>query len=445
MNKQMLKLMILALALVVLGHTAEARAQANLLQNASFEMPYGSNGEADKWGRWHHNSGPDQFGDCTNGYHKLPHWSPETNPALVRNGSASQHIGNNWDTWKAGVFQTVPATPGTTYRFSVWAYSFASNEDFPNPSDGSLQSNMRVGIDPNGSGLWNDADVVWSGAINPLDNWQQISLEVTATGNQITVFTSADWGVPGVNQCRLHIDSWFDQAELIAIGPPPTNTPLPQPTRPPVTNTPIPPTATATVPATATAVPTSDLQSPTPIPTDTPPPGGTICINAFADENGNGEHEENEGFMGGVTFTVATATQLTGQAVSTGTSEAVCFEGLPPGQYTITQLIPGSLQMTTAASTVVDLTEAQEIGVEFGSRIQTTSPTQAATEVAELPGSDTGTDGSTGTDTPTDSSDSESDSSSPLAFGGLILLIIAIIMLGVLIFLVLRGQRAGNQ
>jgi hypothetical protein len=436
----MLKLIMLALALVLLGHTAATNAQTNLLQNASFEMPFGSNGEADKWGRWHHNSSQDQFGDCTNGYHKLPHWSPETNPALVRNGGASQHVGNTWDTWKGGVFQTVPTTPGTTYRFSVWGYSFASNEDFPTPTDGSLQSNVRVGIDPNGSGLWNDADVVWSGTINPLDNWQQASLEVTATGNQISVFTSADWGVPGVNQCRLHIDSWFDEAELIAVGPPPTNTPPPVPTRPPVTNTPIPPTATATVPATATAVPTD-----TPIPTDTPPPGGTICVNAFADENGNGAHDENEGFMGGVTFTVATATELTGQAVSTGTTEAVCFEGLQPGQYTITQLIPGSLQMTTAASTVVDLPEGQEVGVEFGSRIQTTSPTPAATEVAEVPDSEAGTGSSTGTDTESESGDSESSSSSPLAFGGIVLLVIAIIMLGVLIFLVWRGQRAGNR
>src|SRR5690606_15697018 len=103
----------------------------------------------------------------------------------------------NWDTWAAGVWQTVPVTPGTTYRFSVYAKGRGSNDTVPAPSEGGLRMDVRVAIDPNGSGLWNDSDVVWSGAANPHDQWQQLSIEATATGDRMTVFTAADWGVEG--------------------------------------------------------------------------------------------------------------------------------------------------------------------------------------------------------------------------------------------------------
>jgi hypothetical protein len=441
MNLRILKLTLIALLLALLGQAGEkANAQANLLQNASFEQPYQGNGEASNWGRWHRNSSQDQFSDCANGYHALPHWSAESNPALVKQGSSSQHVGNQWDTWNAGVFQTVNVNPGSTYRFTVWVYSFGGNNDFPGPSEGGLQSNVRVGIDPNGSGLWNDADVVWGAATNPLDNWQQVSAEVTATGNQVSVFTSANWGVQGVDQCRAHLDTWFDDATLVEVGPPPTNTPVPQPTLPPpppVTNTPVLPTATFTpeVIPTDTPVPTD-----TPAPTDTPIPGGTICVNAFADENANGSRDENEGYMGGVTFTIATSTQLVAQAVSSGSPEPVCFEGLEEGTYTVTQIVPGALEMTTAANATVALQIGQTVGVEFGSRVLTSSPTTAATEVAAAP------DGSS-TPTPVsgETAPEAGGGTNWVLYAGLLLLVAVVILLGVLIFLVLRGQKSSNE
>jgi hypothetical protein len=422
------------------GRTEPAAAQTNLLQNPGFEFPYQNNGEAQSWGRYHRNSSEDQFGDCTNGYHKMPSWFAETNSAIVKAGSVSQAVGNSWDTWSAGVFQTVNVVPGTTYRFSVWGRAFGSNDDFPAPSDFSLNSQVKVGIDPNGSGLWNDADVVWSGSINPLDQWQQVSLEVVATGNQMSVFTNADWGIRGVNQCRKHLDVWFDDAQLIEIGPPPTNTPPPPPTAPPpppqpvVTNTPIPPTPTFTpeVPPTATAVPTNTA---TPV-----PPGGTICVNAFVDDNGNGIHDPNEGYMGNVTITVAAGTSIVGQAVSTGSDRPVCFEGLQPNTYTVTQIVPPALEMTTAASAQISVAEGQLIGVEFGSRVRSANATAVApesTEVAQVPGEPTPDGGTTA-----ESGSAEEGGLSMLAIGGLILLVAAVVMLAVLLVLVLRQQRA---
>lgn len=435
MKRTLLYIFVLALLVVVIGHSQTAVAQGNLLQNASFEQPYDAGGAANGWGRWHRDGG--NFSDCSTGYAKQPHWSAELNPALVRDGSASQHVGNNWDTWNGGVFQTVAVTPGSTYRFTVWAYSFGSNNNFPGPSDGGLNSNIRVGIDPNGSGLWNDADVVWSGSINPLDNWQSISVEVAATGNQISVFTAANWGVSGVNQCRKHLDSWFDQAELVVVGPPPTNTPLPAPTQPPaplVTNTPVPPPPTNTpeVQPTSTAVPTN-----TPVPTDTAVPGGSLCVNAFADDNANGSRDANEGYMGSVTFTISSATQLVGQAISSGTANPVCFEGLAAGDYTVTQIVPAALQMTTAGNTAVALQVGQVVGVEFGSRVSTAAPTAVTTEVAVVPTANTDgqADGESGTT-------SSSSGPSLLTIGGLALLAGAVVLLGVLVFLGLRGQKS---
>jgi hypothetical protein len=356
---------------------------------------------------------------------------------LVKAGSTSQHIGNQWDTWSGGVFQNVPVTAGSTYRFTVWAYSFGGSRTFPGPSDGDLNSNVQVGIDPNGSGVWNEADVVWSGKINPLDNWQQVSVEVTATGNQISVYTRADWGVPGANQCRAHLDTWFDAAELIEVGPPPTNTPPPQPTSPPAppqpvaTNTPVLPTAvpTSEVPPTETPVPTD-----TAVPTETPAPGGTICVNAFDDANANGRYDEGEGYMGSVTFTIATSTELAAQGVSSGSATPLCFDGLAAANYIITQIVPGALEMTTAPSTNISLNEGDVVGVEFGSRIRSDVVATDATEVSEL--SDSTPDGSSETD-----ESSSQGSVSPLAIGGLLLLIAAVILIGVVIYLLLRQPK----
>lgn len=428
-----LLLLFLSPSTIAQAEQAELPAQqTNLLTNPGFERPYQSDGAANGWGRWFRNSSEDKFADCTNGYHKRPQWSEESaSAALIQAGSISQHIGNQWDTWQAGVLQTVNVTPGTTYRFTIQARAFASNNDFPQPSEGGIQSNVQIMIDPNGSGLWNDSDVMWSGVINPLDVWQSISLEATATGSQMTVFTSTDYGIEGVNQCRKHLDVWFDSAELIEVGPPPTNTPVPVPTNPP------PPPATA-VPPTATPIPATDTPdvppTETPIPpTDTPvpPTGGTICVNAFADNNSNGARDDAEGYMGSVTFTVANGAQVVGQALSTGTADPFCFEGLEPGTYQVAQLVPGRLEMTTAANATVNVNEGSSVGVEFGSRIRPEGEQVAAVQPTAV-----------SNPADTTSGDSTTDSGGVTGLSGLIVLIGAVVLLGGLLFFVLKRQTA---
>ncbi len=422
-------LVLLAVVVPVSQTQALPAQQTNLLKNPGFEKPYGNKGAADGWGRWNQNSSEDKLDDCTNGYHVLPSWSAETNSSgLIHSGSVSQHVGNQWRTWSGGVFQTVSnLTPGTTYRFTVYAYGRGSSNDYPAASETGLLMNVRVGIDPNGSGLWNDGDVFWSGTINPHDVWQPVSVEVAATGSQITVFTAADWGVEGVNQCRKHLDVWFDTAELIEVGPPPTNTPVPLPTLPPVTA--VPPTATP-IPATDTPdIPPTDTPVP---PTETPttPPGGTLCMNAFADTNANGSRDANEGFMGNVTFTIANGSQVVSQAVSTGTDSPFCIEGLAPGTYQVAQNVPGRLEMTTAGNATIQVEVGRTVGVEFGSRLRD----ETASEVAAAVPTTAPT-----AEIPVDTQAPESGGGlSVAAISGLLVMIIAVILLGVLIFLALR-------
>ena len=92
-------------------HAAPAEQSGNLLQNPGFEQPY-SGGAAGNWQKWNMTTAKTDT-ECLVAYHVLPKWNVETASGFVRDGAASQYVGNNWDTWAGGVYQTVPATPGT--------------------------------------------------------------------------------------------------------------------------------------------------------------------------------------------------------------------------------------------------------------------------------------------------------------------------------------------
>lgn len=408
--------------------------QTNLLQNPGFEEPY-SGGTAANWSPWHQeiNTNPKPAG-CGDYYLVQPKWSPElATGALINEGGRSQHVGNQFDTWRAGVMQTLSVNPGSTYRFTFWATGRASNEQYPVPSDTAVNLGVRGGIDPNGSGLWNDGDVVWGAAGSPhmsggQGNWQQFSVEATAAAGKISVFVQADTG--GANNCRAHLDVWFDRAELIEVGPPPTNTPPPPPPPPPATNTPVPPTSTPTPEASPTNTPI-----PTETPTNTPTPiqTGIICTNAFADANNNGLRDSDEGFMAGVTFTIGQEGQVIAQGVSTGTDTPVCFENLIPGDYVVAQQIPRQLTMTTAPSADVPVTPGTTVSLEYGSWFRVETEEEEVAEVA----------------TPviivSDEDQPEDEGPEFLAIIGLVAIGLAIILMGVLIFILLRqqGSRSG--
>ncbi len=416
--------------------------QANILNNPGLEEPYGS-GAPQGWGRWHQelNSNP-KPANCSERYLVQPKWSAELNGALIREGARSAHVGNQFDTWRGGIMQNVAVTAGSTYRFTFWAIGRASNEQYPTPSDTVVNMGVRGGIDPNGSGLWSDADIVWGGSGSPHDtgsqtNWQQFSVEATATGNQITVFIQADFG--GAGQCRGHLDVWFDDALLVEAGPPPTSTSPPQPTSPPapvVTNTPVPPTDTPTPEVTPT-----DTPEPTATSTNTPvpPSGGTICVNAFADDDSNGQRSAEEGFMAGVTFTIAQGDQVVTQGVSTGTDNPLCFEELESGSYQVAQILPRNLETTTAPNTTVDVTEGSSISLEFGSRFESDGEEVASAATPTAEGDSSAEAGGPESEGEADTGDGSGVNL--LALSGLCAILVAIVLLGGLIFFLIRQQR----
>jgi len=379
---------------------APAQQEGNLLGNAGFEQPY-VNGAAENWSTWHMETERTDS-ECLSGYHYQPKWNMETNGSFVADGVASQYIGNNWDTWGGGVYQTVNVTPGVTYRFSFSAKGRTTSESSPAPSEAGINMNIRAGIDPNGSGLWQDGDVVWGASGSPHDTWQQFSVEATATGDKITVFTSADLGVPGVNQCRQFLDTWFDNAQLVTAGPPPANTPPPAPpaTAVPASTPTALPSPTSEVPATtepqATTEPSPTEESSSDLELTT---GGTICVNAFHDVNANGLHDLHEGYMAEVTITVATQSTIVGSMISEGSESPKCFYNLEPGPYQVAQQVPAQLQMTSAANAAVETSADTTVGVKFGSRVRGAPVVDAApddqggAEAAESSGQDMPTTG----------------------------------------------------
>jgi hypothetical protein len=427
-------LLLLTLLVLAVRNDAEPTAaapamQTNLLNNPSFEEPY-SGGTAQNWSPWHQelNSNPKPE-NCSDRYSVQPKWSPEYNGSIIRDGGRSQHVGNQFDTWRGGVMQTVNVNPGSTYRFTFYGTGRASNDQYPAPSDTSVNLGIRGGIDPNGSGLWNDGDVVWGGSGSPhmgggTGNWQQFTVEATATGNQMTVFVQGD--TSGANQCRAHLDVWFDQAQLIEAGPPPTNTPPPPPPQPVATNTPVPPTATATPAETPTNTP---VPTETPTNTPVPPQGGVICVNAFADVNGNGVRDEDEGYMAGVTFTVARGEQVVSTGVSNGSDTAICFPPIGAGTYVVAQLPPRNVEMTTAQSATVDVTDGSTISLEFGSRVATDDSNPDDGQATPDSGEDQATDGGSG------------DGPNVWAIVGLGAILVAVILLVILIVVLVRQSR----
>ncbi|MDJ0756496.1 MAG: carbohydrate binding domain-containing protein [Ardenticatenaceae bacterium] len=440
------KFIVLAalLALCVFGQQQMAEAQSNLVNNPSFEDPYNS-GVASAWAPWHEDSNEKK--DCNSErYVVQPKWSPELNPSLVLDGARSMHVGNQFDTWRGGVFQTVDVPAGSTYRFSAWARGRGSNEQYPAPSDTSVNMRVRVGIDPTGGGLWTSGNIVWSSAISPHDNWQQATVEVPVSGGKVTVFVEGD--ISGPNQCRSHLDIWFDKAELVAVGPPPTNTPAPVPTSPPP---PPPPPATNTPIPEPTAVPTeTPVPSPTPIPPTPTPTGGTICINTFNDSDGNGQNDDNAGYMAGIRYVVAQNNAEVADGVSNGTSAPVCFDGLPAGEYQVAQILPAALQMTTAGNINISIEPGIPIALEFGSRLKDDTTNSGA--VADA-GSAAGDDSQalSGDAAAADSDQVAASTDSGLLgnlgiweLAALCIMGVAVLLLGIVALMLLRNQGFGS-
>ncbi len=149
----------------------------------------------------------------------------------VHSGTAAQQWFTFYSTHQAGMYQQVSGvTPGTRYRFTIWAQVWSSTEDDPLVSFDPAYPNLQIGIDPTGN--WNpwDGDVVWSGTAAFYDSWGQLTVEAVARESTITVFMRSE-PIFSVK----HNDMYWDDAVLVAVDggsapPPPPPPPHPPPT-----------------------------------------------------------------------------------------------------------------------------------------------------------------------------------------------------------------------
>jgi hypothetical protein len=142
--------------------------------------------------------------------------------------------------------------------------------------------------------------------------------------------------------------------------------------------------------------------------------------------------------MAAVTFTIADDGGVVTQGISTGSNSALCFEGLDEGTYTVAQVVPRTLELTTAPTIDINVTEGETVGLEFGSRIRpAATATQAVSEAPPTSDAPQPTAAVVTIDEPAD------DDGGPdlLALSGLGVMLVAVLLLAVLIILLLRQQR----
>ena len=136
----------------------------------------------------------------------------------VHSGATALRYFNFWALNRsAGVFQVVNnITPGSILRFSAWVQLWTSNVDAKPPTSQQQPGNLeaRLCIVPNGGQLdFNNPNIVCSEWARPWDVYQQLSVQATATANQVVVAlnTRAEFPVK-------HNDVMADDAELVVIG-----------------------------------------------------------------------------------------------------------------------------------------------------------------------------------------------------------------------------------
>jgi LysM repeat protein len=228
---------LVCLLAIVLGSSRSSLAQQNFLQNPGFEGDYSAWNwineaqVAPGWTPWWRDRTPDD----PEAYYFKPEYkqaSAYVYENRVHSGAAAQQWFTFYASHQAGMYQQVfGVTPGTRYRFTIWAQAWSSVEDNPSRSNQPAHPRLQVGIDPRGWwNPWGDT-VVWSDVYAFYDTWGQLAVEAVAERDVLTVFmrSEPEWPVK-------HNDMYWDDAELVAVGP--GGAPPPKPTAAPPTAAP---------------------------------------------------------------------------------------------------------------------------------------------------------------------------------------------------------------
>lgn len=164
-----------------------------------------------------------------------PEYKPATQPfgSRIHSGDRAGQYFSFHRTHRAGFYQQATVPANAPLQFSIWGQAWVSNND-SGGSDQNAWINMRVGIDPTGGTDPFSPNVVWSGTMQPFDQYQLFVVQAQAQGNVVTVFTASDPAYP-----MKHNDVYWDDAALVVVGqvappaaPPPAT---PPPAAPPQT------------------------------------------------------------------------------------------------------------------------------------------------------------------------------------------------------------------
>jgi len=237
------------LAIPLLSHqpsrfAARADGGPNLIENPGFEggFYYAEDPHTgtiatelelgEGWHPWYDNvqECPEYEPDCANpaSYNRRPEYKREEATSRVYAGSKGLKFFTTYGTHTAGFYQTVEVLPESWLRYSIWVWAWSSHKDYPEHSFSPGDYAMSVGIDPTGGDAWDSDDIEWSEPVVRHDEWLQISVDVYAITDTVTVWTrgTQTWPVK-------HNDSYWDEAALVVLESPPEPTATPGPTATP--------------------------------------------------------------------------------------------------------------------------------------------------------------------------------------------------------------------
>jgi hypothetical protein len=134
-----------------------------------------------------------------------PRLNENKNEANVYSGQRSQEISFDYRSGEAGIYRSVPVTPGHHYLVEAWA-KYA-------PSPSGLQ--LSVGIDGSGAEDASAVTVQWyPWRDNAPDRWVATQETVRATAGKLTIFLRSVHPV-----AEQGGNTMFDNVSLVDLGP----------------------------------------------------------------------------------------------------------------------------------------------------------------------------------------------------------------------------------
>jgi LysM repeat protein len=248
MLKTSLRIILLTFFLGMVGMSlVGAQSTSNALQNPSFEEgsfgPYTQRRGGEKpiylpsaWSYWLNSNTQNQYYNRADRVSMFPHPGPGPNPY---DGGRALNVDCGFVTCAVAVYQQVGGvTPGQVVSASAYSQVKACNLGGGTSCGSAVESGSqtRIGIDPAGGTDPNNGAIVWSGWVQPHDQWKQQSVQATATGSTVTLFLySTQQNFADLNK------TYWDAAVLAGGGagsaapgasggtPAPTATPTPPP------------------------------------------------------------------------------------------------------------------------------------------------------------------------------------------------------------------------